>query len=308
MFLMENDLKTKLDTRRIAIFLGLSFGIAWLTALVIFLTGGLANSPRIGGILSLALILMAVPYMWAPAIANILTRLLTREGWRDTGIRPHFQKGWPYWLMAWVLPALMTIFGAILFFALFPGFFDPSLSLIQKSLMGAPVPAFLSPWMIAVIEAVAGILISPIVNGWATFGEEFGWRAYLLPKLMPLGWRKAMLWMGLIWGVWHWPLIFMGYEYGFQYPGSPWLGPILFLWITFCFGVFLTWVTLRSGSIWSAVIGHAAINGIAALSVLAVKGSPDPLLGPLPVGIIGSLGYAVIALILFFWPGSNSRH
>ena len=47
---MENDLKTKLDTRRIAIFLGLSFGIAWLTALVIFLTGGLANSPRIGGI------------------------------------------------------------------------------------------------------------------------------------------------------------------------------------------------------------------------------------------------------------------
>ena len=155
---MENDLKTKLDTRRIGIFLGLSFGIAWLTALVIFLTGGLANSPRIGGILSFALILMAVPYMWAPAIANILTRLLTREGWRDTGIRPHFQKGWPYWLMAWVLPALMTIFGAILFFALFPGFFDPSLSLIQKSLTGAPVPAFLSPWMIAAIEAVAGIL------------------------------------------------------------------------------------------------------------------------------------------------------
>ena len=305
---MENDLKTKLDTRRIVIFLGLSFGIAWLTALVIFLTGGIANSPRIGGILSFALVLMAVPYMWAPAIANILTRLLTREGWRDTGIRPHFQKGWPYWLMAWVLPALMTIFGAILFFALFPGFFDPSLSLIQKSLMGAPVPAFLSPWMIAVIEAVAGILISPMVNGWATFGEEFGWRAYLLPKLMPLGWRKAMLLIGLIWGVWHWPLIFMGYEYGFQYPGFPWLGPILFLWITFCFGVFLSWVTLRSGSIWPAVIGHAAINGIAALSVLAVKGSPDPLLGPLPVGIIGSLGYAVIALTLFFWPGSNSVH
>ena len=244
---MENDLKTKLDTRRIGIFLGLSFGVAWLTALVIFLTGGLANSPRIGGILSLALILMAVPYMWAPAVANVLTRLLTREGWRDTGIRPHFQKGWPYWLMAWVLPALMTIFGAILFFALFPGFFDPSLSFIQKSLMGAPVPAFLSPWMIAAIEAVAGILISPIVNGWATFGEEFGWRAYLLPKLMPLGWRKAMLWMGLIWGVWHWPLIFMGYEYGFQYPGSPWLGPILFLWITFCFGVFLSWVDSALG-------------------------------------------------------------
>ena len=45
---MENDLKTKLGTRRIVIFLAFSFGIAWLTALVILLPGGLANSPRIG--------------------------------------------------------------------------------------------------------------------------------------------------------------------------------------------------------------------------------------------------------------------
>jgi hypothetical protein len=53
------------------------------------------------------------------------------------------------------------------------------------------------------------------------------------------------------------------------------------------------------------VIGHAAINGIASLAVLAVTGSPNPLLGPLPVGIIGSIGYGVVALILFFWPGQK---
>ncbi len=94
---MENNLeKQNLTYVELGFFSARHFGIAWLTALVIFLTGGIANSPRIGGILSLALILMAVPYMCAPAIANILTRLLTREGWKDTGIRPHFQKGWPY--------------------------------------------------------------------------------------------------------------------------------------------------------------------------------------------------------------------
>ena len=55
---------------------------------------------------------------------------------------------------------------------------------------------------------------------------------------MPLGWRKAMLLIGVIWGIWHWPVIFMGYEYGESYSGHPWLGPLLFIWITFCLGVF----------------------------------------------------------------------
>jgi membrane protease YdiL (CAAX protease family) len=300
-------METKVDTRRIVLFLGLAFGIAWLTGLVIYLTGGLTNSPRIGQSLTLALILLAIPYMWAPAIANILTRLLTHEGWKDVGVRPHFRKGWPYWLMGWVLPGLMTILGAAVFFLIFPRYFDPSLAKMQQGMLNSPVFARLSPWTALAIEALVGILISPIVNSLATFGEEFGWRAYLLPKLMPLGWRKAMLLIGLIWGVWHWPVIFMGYEYGFNYPGYPWLGPLLFIWLTFCFGVFLAWITLRAGSVWPAVIGHAAINGIAALAVPATIGVPNPLLGPYPVGIIGALGYAIIALALFFSPGQSVK-
>jgi membrane protease YdiL (CAAX protease family) len=298
-------METNVDLRRIIVFLGLAFGIAWLTGLVIYLTGGLLKSPQIGQGVSLALLLLAVPYMWAPALANILTRLLTREGWVDVGMRPNFRRGWPFWLIGWVLPAVMTIAGAAVFFLLFPRYFDSSLARVQQLMPGSPTLASFSPWGVMAIETLLGILISPIANGLATFGEEFGWRAYLLPKLLPLGWRKAMLLIGVIWGVWHWPVIFMGYEYGFSYPGHPWLGPLLFIWITFCFGVFLAWITLRGGSVWPAVIGHAAINGIASLAVLAVTGTPNPLLGPLPVGIIGSMGYGVVALILFFWPGQK---
>jgi membrane protease YdiL (CAAX protease family) len=296
-------METKVDTRRVVLFLALAFGLAWLTGLVIYLTGGLANSPQIGPGLSLALILLAIPYMWAPAVAHILTRLLTREGWKEVGLRPHFRQGWAYWLMGWVLPALMTVAGAVIFFLVFPRFFDPDLAKVRQMITGSATFAGLSPWAVVIVETLIGILVSPIVNSLATFGEEFGWRAYLLPKLLPLGWKKAMLLIGLIWGVWHWPVIFMGYEYGFSYPGYPWLGPLLFIWITFCFGVFLAWITLRGGSVWPAVIGHAAINGIAALAVLTTTGAPNPLLGPLPVGIIGSLGYAIVALLLFFRPG-----
>ncbi len=300
--LEQRGTKSTVDTRRVIVFLAFAFGIAWLTGLIIYLNGGLVNSPKIGGAIPLAVVLLAIPYMWAPALAHILTRLLTREPWRDVGLRPHFRHGWPYWLMAWVVPGLLTIIGAAAFFLLMPRFFDASLALVRQSLPHARVLGGLSPWAFVAAQAVGAILISPIVNAIATFGEEFGWRAYLLPKLMPLGWKKAMLLMALIWGVWHWPVIFMGYEYGFKYPGHPWLGPLLFIWIVFCLGTFLAWITLRGGSVWPAVIGHAAINGIAGLAVLALTGSPNLTLGPSPVGIIGAVGYEALALILFFSP------
>jgi membrane protease YdiL (CAAX protease family) len=298
----NQTVETKIDTRRIAIFLGLAFGIAWLTGLFIYSTGGLSNTrPFVPGI-PLVLVLLAVPYMCAPATANILTRLITREGWKDVGLRPHFRDGWRYWLMAWVAPGLLTIGGAVVFFLFFPRYFDPSLGVLRGQLAASPTLAGVSPWAFVALETLGGILISPIVNSWATLGEEFGWRAYLLPKLMPLGWRKATLLIGVIWGIWHWPVIFMGYEYGAKYPGYPWVGPLLFIWITFCLTVVLSWMTLRGGSVWPAVIGHAAFNGIAAVAALVTIGNPNTLLGPLPVGIIGSVCLAIVALILFISP------
>lgn len=292
----------KLDTRRIIIFLGFAFAIAWIAGLIIYLTGGLTNSPQIVPGVSLALVLLATVYMWAPALGNLLTRLVTREGWKDVGLRPCFKKGWPYWLAGWFLPALLTLFGAVLFFVLFPQYFDTSLSVVHQQTALSPVLSSLSPWLFIALQLVAGVLISPIANSLATFGEEFGWRAYLLPKLVPLGGRKAMVLIGIIWGIWHWPVIFMGYEYGFNYPGYPWAGPLLFLWVTLGLGIFLGWLTLHAKSIWPAVIGHAAINGIAAAAVLATTGHPNRLLGPLPVGIIGFMGFALLAIAIFVSP------
>ena len=294
---------SKTDIRRIVIFLGFTFGIAWIIGLIIYLTGGLTNGPQIAPGVTLALVLMSTAYMGAPALGNILTRLLTREGWKDMGLRPNFKKGWRFWLVGWFLPVVMTLPGAALFFVLFPQYFDANLSTMQQLMAASPSSmSSLSPWTILIIQLVQGVLIAPLINSVFTFGEEFGWRTYLLPKLMPLGGRKAMLLMGVIWGIWHWPVIFMGYEYGSSYPGYPWVGPLLFIWVTFGLGVFLGWLTLRSKSVWPAVIGHAAINGVAGVAVFAIAGEPNRLLGPLPVGIIGSLGFALVAIAIFIWP------
>lgn len=292
---------TAIDTKRILIFLVFAFGIAWATGLVIYLTGGLTNSPQLLPGISLALVLMATVYMWAPALANIFTRLITREGWKNTMLRPNLRRGWKFWLIAWFTPAILTVFGAAVYFLLFPQHFDASLTSLKAQLEQVGQGS-MNPWTVVIMQTVLGVLISPIVNSIATFGEEFGWRAYLLPKLMPLGGKKAMLISGIIWGVWHWPVIFMGYEYGFDYPGSPWVGPLLFLLFTIAGGTFLSWVTLRGGSVWPAVIGHSGMNGIAALPSLFIRGTPNPLLGPLVVGVIGGIGYIALAVALFFHP------
>ena len=293
-----------LDKKRILTFLGFAFGIAWLSGLVIFLTGGLVDSPEIspGSGVTLAYMLLAFVYMWAPAWAHLLTRLVTREGLGGLNLRPG-RKGWRYWMLAWFVPALMTIVGGAVFFLLFPQYFDADLTSTRQVIeaSGQVVPENL--WLLVVAQTFSAVLIAPILNSLFTFGEEFGWRAYLLPKLMPLGWQKAMLAAGVIWGVWHWPVIAMGHNYGLEYPGAPWLGMLMMVWVTFGLGIFLGWLTLREGSVWPAVIGHAAINGISSLAVLFVKGSPSPLLGPLPVGILGSLGWVALALWLFFKPG-----
>ena len=253
-YLQVIEMNTKLDTRRISIFLALAFGISWSTALVIWLTGGLVNSPVLipDTPFTLGLVLTATAYMWAPALAHILTRIITKEAWQDSGLALNFRKGWRYWAIAWFSPLILTLLGAAIYFVVFPQHFDGTgqgLVALLESLGQTDVelPAIPFP-LIIVLVTLQAMIMAPIINSFFTFGEEFGWRAYLQPKLMPLGWRKAMLWMGLIWGVWHWPIILMGHNYGFDYPGAPWAGPLAMVWFTFVLGIFLGWVTIKGAA------------------------------------------------------------
>ena len=84
-----------------------------------------------------------------------------------------------------------------------------------------------------------------------------------------------MVVMGIVWGLWHAPIIAMGHNYGTEYPGAPWTGILATIWIMFILGTFLGWAALRGGSVWPAVIGHGAFNGIAGIYVFFTQGSPN---------------------------------
>ena len=301
-------MQSKIEKKRLLLFLGFAFGISWLTALVIYLTGGIQNSPilSLGGTpVSLAYLLVATAYMFGPMIANILTRLITREGKAGLLLEPKFDHGyWVYWLLAWFLPGVLVILGAAVFFLLFPTHFDPELGIIAQQLEAVGSTTSASPWLIVVSQIIQAMLLAPLLNAIPTFGEEFGWRGYLQPKLMPLGGRKAVLLTGVIWGVWHWPVILMGYNYGLDYFGAPFLGPLAMVWFTVALAVIFGWLSLKAQSVWPAVIGHGALNGIAGIGILLTKGNPSSLLGPAPTGIIGGLAISLFALVLLVNPKS----
>ena len=300
-------MEKKLDIRRLSIFLLFAFGIAWLTAWFIARSGGIVNSPMLvpGLRLRLAVVLIAVLYMSAPALANVFTRVTTREGWANTWLRPHLIHSWRSWLAVWMLVVLFIFLGTIAYYLVFPDQFDPQLTLLRQSVSSAGTT--IDPWLLVGLQALQGIILSAFINAPFTFGEEFGWRGYLLQKLLPLGPRRAILISGIIIGIWHWPVTAMGHNYGLNYPGFPMTGMLAMVWFTLVFGVLLSWAVLRAGSVWPAVIGHAVMNGLGVIGSLVSNGNTNPLLGPSPAGLIGSVAFTVFAVWVMLKPDTLSH-
>ena len=76
-------MKTKIESNRVWLYLLFAFGIAWAIDLVIYMRGGLMNPKSVS--LTRALLVVS---MTAPALANILTRRITGEGWKDLFLQP----------------------------------------------------------------------------------------------------------------------------------------------------------------------------------------------------------------------------
>ena len=118
---------------------------------------------------------------YTPAIAALLMLLfVSREGLRGSlgPLGP-----WRLHVSAVLLPALLTLIAVLVVAALGSGRFGTE--------TGEPL------W--SAIPALVAVTLLMV------FGEEYGWRGYLLPKLLPLGEVRASLIVGVIWGVWHFP-------------------------------------------------------------------------------------------------------
>ena len=119
------------------------------------------------------------------------------------------------------------------------------------------------------------------------------------------GRNKGLLLGGVIWGAWHWPLIWLiGYEYGAYtgntagYRGFPVSGMLLFCLVAIGWGILHDRLYENSGSIWVPSLFHGAINAAAALplSLCLTDTGSARLLGPQPMGIVAFLPFIAAAV------------
>lgn len=262
-------------TKGIAAYILITFVLAWV----------LWEIPlRLGlDILSPVFQYVALPGAFSPAIATIIVRKwITREGFADAGLRPNLSRSWRYYLVAWLLPLFVSaiILGLVLAFGV--GRPDFSLQRAMASLSpGTEVPA-VSSYVWALIPI--GLLATALPATFLLWGEEFGWRGYLQIRLFADRPLRAAVATGIIWGVWHYPLNLRGYNF----PEHPLLGLLIFPISTVLLSIIFGWLRMRSGSVWTTSLAHAATNSVGgSLTVLLFLGGPDLLF----VSYLGLLGW-----------------
>lgn len=272
----------KIDKKGIFWFLFLTFVSTFLAEFWLMFKGySFTGVPAISGQLTVA------AAMFFPGIsAFIVRKFITKEGFKDAGLKLGPKK---YYLYVYLLiPVLFAlIYGLTWLTGQAPDFSLQSF-LSQYKISTLPT----SPAIIILAIFISSITFAPLLNSIPAFGEEFGWRGYLLPKLLPLGAKKAFIISGIIWGLWHAPLILMGYRYG----AYTFIGIIFFCVLLIFLGTYIGYLRIVSGSSYLAGFAHGVFNAQAYGVWVLLFPNVNPLLG----GFAGLTGIFVF-LLLTIW-------
>ena len=189
--------------------------------------------------------------MWAPALAAFTCCALFRIplsflGFRWPGGRA---VAWGYFLpVAYAAIAYLLVWGTGLAPADFAGFSHLS----QKSLqIGSGA---------GVLNALLIMTFGVLQSGVSAAGEEIGWRGFLVPALAQrLNFTGLALVSGVIWALWHYPLILFG---TYDSTAPKWVALLCFTTMIITTGAMAAWLRLKSGSVWPAVMLHACHNAV----------------------------------------------
>lgn len=269
---MDNNITPK----RTLIFCVITFVLTWALAAVIPIMGYPYGA-------SIESMLIVSACMFMPAIGNVLTRLLTKQGFSDFKLAPKWKGNGKNYLSAYFSFIILIYLGVIVYYLIFREQFT-----LTGGIMSQSAPTVENPLIMQFIYLLAATAISPIINIIPTLGEELGWRGYLLYGLKnACGSVKAVLLTGIIWGFWHAPMIAMGHNYGMNYPGYPFTGILMMVIFCVSIGIVESYLTLRTDSVLPAAICHSAVNGLAAIGLMFVNTSEyHMLLGPSYAGLL----------------------
>jgi membrane protease YdiL (CAAX protease family) len=276
------------NLRKAGLFIGLTFLANYLLLALYLAFGGRWVMP--------GSTIVATAYMFIPmVIAIVVQRLFYKQPLREP-FRISFRVN-RWFLVAWLLPPVVA-FATLGVSLLLPGvayspemvgLFErlrPILSPEQLDQLKRQVAAF--PIHPLWVSLLGGLLAGATINAVAGFGEELGWRGLLLRELSSMGFWRSSAVIGLVWGIWHAPIILQGHNY----PQHPLAGVFMMVVFTLLLAPIFTYITVRADSVIAAAVMHGTLNGTAGIPLLVIKGGSD-----LTVGVTGLAGFIVLALV-----------
>ena len=257
-------------SRKMATYVVLTFGLSSFFYYRIISAGGLTAS----GFLVLGL-------MWCPGVAGMITQLVFQGSLKGMGWGWGMTR-WQLW--SYLLP--LAYAGAVYLPVWFLGLGALDAERLKRAAERFGMSGLPEFAVVLVVLFIAGVL-NLLPNCLSALGEEIGWRGFLVPELSKTtGFLGTAVWSGLIWAVWHYPLILFA-----DYAGNTpkWYSLACFTLMVVGISFAMAWLRLRSGSLWTGMFFHASHN----LFIQSVFDRLTVDTGP-TVWIIGEFGIGLV--------------
>jgi len=235
----------QVDKKGIIAFIAITFGFTWPLLFVLWMRNlSLVDKHPLYASMPLSLA------MFTPAIsAYIVREYISPEDQDNAGLKVG---EWKYYLQSYF--AFPILFGVVYTLtALFVSAPEPNT--LHSGVWGE-IKINASLGKFAYIAILMSLTTGPITNGLHAFGQEFGWRGYLLQKLLPLGKRNALIISSAVAGVWYGPFVFLGLHFA----DKSLAGVLMFATLITLLGICLGHLRLISGSLLVTSFAHGVFN------------------------------------------------
>ena len=242
-----------------------------------------ANPASIDSVTIIKGLVFSAGAMLIPLLAVIFTQLIFKEPVLK-GLDISFKVNC-WWWIGWLLMPVIA-FAVLGMTLLMPGAkWTPGGDMVQNALQS--MPEGFGVWGILAVTVISGLFSGITVNALFAFGEEIAWRGFLVREFKGRMFLQAALWIGIIWGFWHAPLILNGHNY----PDHP--VPGVFMMVAFCLLLtpMLMYFRHKGVSVIVPAIMHGTFNAVVGISAFVVTPANDLLYGG-----AGLAGFIVLLL------------
>ena len=293
---MDSSIIWLMNIKKLTVFLLFAFLPIVAIGLVMHFSGasaGEAAADAANGntITAVKRLVMSAGAMLIPLLAVILTQVIFKEPvLKGAGISFKINRWW--WIGWLLIPVIaMLTLGATL---LMPGAqWTPDGEMVQQTLRN--MPEGVGVWGLIGITLLSGLFAGISINALFAFAEEVAWRGFLMKEFKGKKFLSAVLWIGIIWGLWHAPLILNGHNYPQHPVGGVFMMVILCILLT----TMLIYFRKKSGSVIVASIMHGTINAVAGITVLVVTPANDLLYGS--AGMAGMIVLLAVNVCLYLY-------